>query len=107
MGISAVSVISAPSGITEDTETRFCSPIPALMSAMSKALRSDTSLTAELLVMKNFEGTSSMFVRTIGRSYRCRYQRFVFRRIPRILENVFKFGMVVLGTWLMKSHVQR
>ena len=89
MGISAISVMTAPSGITEDTETRFCSPIPALMSAMSKALRSETSLTAELLVMKNFEGTSSMAVPTARRYYPCRsagrcptkYGRFGFWRV--------------------------
>ena len=74
MGIFLISVISAPSGITEDTDTRFCSPMPALMSAMSKALRSETSLTAELLVMKNLEGTSSMVMPTAGRYYPCRSQ---------------------------------
>ena len=60
MGISHLSMSSAPIGMTDDTETRFCSPMPDEISALSNALRSDTSLTAELLVMKNFEGTSSM-----------------------------------------------
>ena len=60
MGISQISTRSAFLGMTEDTDTRFCSPIPAEMSALSNALRSDVLLTAELCVMKNLEGTSSM-----------------------------------------------
>ena len=60
MGISHISTRSAFLGITDDTETRFCSPIPADMSALSNAFRSEVLLTAELCVMKNLEGTSSM-----------------------------------------------
>ena len=60
MGISHLSTSLAPFGITDETDTRFCSPMPAEMSALSNALRSETGLTAELWVMKNLDGTSSM-----------------------------------------------
>ena len=60
MGISQISTRSASMGMTDDTDTRFCSPMPALISALSNALRSETSLVAELCVMKNLLGISSM-----------------------------------------------
>jgi hypothetical protein len=57
IGISFAQTSLAPAGITDETATRFCSPIPMDMSAMSNAFRSETSLDADADVTKNSFGT--------------------------------------------------
>src|SRR3990172_4904593 len=68
MGSSRRFTCWIPMGRMEETETRFCSPIPALRSASSKAFRSEILLTALPEVTKNFFGMGSMRTPSIDRS---------------------------------------